>query len=716
MGAKVSGSFPSLAVTTHTAAVVDAFAEELVNECPLVLAHALQRSDSMALLARLTSPATLPPAGGDSTNQATVARNRRVFWPPFYTAFEENQLERPTQVPSRPWLEGFMYKRGKINTEWKQRWFIQHNRARNYELEYRSATNVTKGFVSMTGMTIHGAPGFVLVLEPVDRSRVYYLRAKDRVEQKQWKYVLQFAASKAVPVLHPSPLVRQVLLGALSKTRHRFGLFAPTTNTGTEQNQLISLAIQQCEGDIAPALAALAEESEDSRVKLQVQLMDSLYSQVSSLVNRARKECEAGLERVRPVFVDVCTTPADASAIVTSCEIVERRTRIALYDALNDRTTILIATRLVPFLLVAGRVSYKSSKCALRKFRNHLMALYGSGRVRSASSVITGVATGPGADAGTGTGISSTSGGSTGERSRSSSTASAGAGAGATTAGGSAAAAGGTTVGASAAAVASGAGAGGAKGAHKRGVSGDSIVTSGSGTSGTALAGDDAASDGEEDLTGSLNAFMMALRFPMDGLATSDSWIMSFTRPKSASASEKARLKTTATPEQIKSMLAPMKLRAFEVPLINRTHKATSRAIFSVAPPFLSAGSREEARVAVDSVAQRMAHDLRVGVCKELSLLCRSLLAANLLETEAMEQFMALSNTVSLEGVPTPYVTLGFVSVREAVRTAIGKFIAAAVDECIATHVHPLLAKLAATAVEDLPETFRSTMPEFGLV
>ena len=42
-------------------------------------------------------------------------------------------------------------------------------------------------------------------------------------------------------------------------------------------------------------------------------------------------------------------------------------------------------------------------------------------------------------------------------------------------------------------------------------------------------------------------------------------------------------------------MLAPMKLRAFEVPLINRTHKATSRAIFTVAPPFLSAGSREEA-------------------------------------------------------------------------------------------------------------------------
>ena len=33
--------------------------------------------------------------------------------------------------------------------------------------------------------------------------------------------------------------------------------------------QLISLAIQQCDGDIAPALAGLAEESEENRVKVR---------------------------------------------------------------------------------------------------------------------------------------------------------------------------------------------------------------------------------------------------------------------------------------------------------------------------------------------------------------------------------------------------------------------------------------------------------------
>lgn len=82
--------------------------------------------------------------------------------------------------------------RGKYNTEWKKRWFVLHNRDRNYELVYYDTRDGdVKGVIAMVGMEIHSGADLTLSLEPADRSRVYYLRCKDRAEQKRWKYVLQ---------------------------------------------------------------------------------------------------------------------------------------------------------------------------------------------------------------------------------------------------------------------------------------------------------------------------------------------------------------------------------------------------------------------------------------------------------------------------------------------------------------------------------------------
>ncbi len=51
----------------------------------------------------------------------------------------------------------------------------------------------------MCGMTVHSAPDNGLVLQPMDNSRVYYLRAMSAVDQKRWKYLLRVRASVPLP-------------------------------------------------------------------------------------------------------------------------------------------------------------------------------------------------------------------------------------------------------------------------------------------------------------------------------------------------------------------------------------------------------------------------------------------------------------------------------------------------------------------------------------
>ena len=83
------------------------------------------------------------------------------------------------------------FQRGKHNIEWKRRYFVVHNRSRNYELEYKTATDETKGVICMIGMSVQSGPDLTLVLEPADRRRVFYLKAADKFEHKRWKYILQ---------------------------------------------------------------------------------------------------------------------------------------------------------------------------------------------------------------------------------------------------------------------------------------------------------------------------------------------------------------------------------------------------------------------------------------------------------------------------------------------------------------------------------------------
>lgn len=59
-------------------------------------------------------------------------------------------------------------------------------------------------------------------------------------------------------------------------------------------------------------------------------------------------------------------------------------------------------------------------------------------------------------------------------------------------------------------------------------------------------------------LDGQLNSFMQSLRFPLDGLYDSDSWIMWFTRPKSSSARDKTRLKLPIDIADVKVSVVPL--------------------------------------------------------------------------------------------------------------------------------------------------------------
>jgi hypothetical protein len=129
--------------------------------------------------------------------------------------------------------------RGKYNTQWKKRWFILHNRARNYELEYLTATREAKGSIAMVGMTVTTAPDHTLVLEPSDRSRIYYLKASDRGEQKRWKYILQFAARKAVPDLNANAMLHLTFEGAFAHTRQHFGMYDLYYSAGNEVTQVM---------------------------------------------------------------------------------------------------------------------------------------------------------------------------------------------------------------------------------------------------------------------------------------------------------------------------------------------------------------------------------------------------------------------------------------------------------------------------------------------
>ena len=111
-----------------------------------------------------------------------------------------------------------------------------------------------------------------------------------------------------------------------------------------------------------------------------------------------------------------------------------------------------------------------------------------------------------------------------------------------------------------------------------------------------------------------LSEVMSSLRFPLDGLMDADAWIMRFTRPKSTSAAEKARLKLPGSLDDVKvaltnragatiaslycyaqAMIAPVKLRSFETAMIARLHKVAARAIYTVSPGLLMAATFEQA-------------------------------------------------------------------------------------------------------------------------
>lgn len=113
-----------------------------------------------------------------------------------------------------------------------------------------------------------------------------------------------------------------------------------------------------------------------------------------------------------------------------------------------------------------------------------------------------------------------------------------------------------------------------------------------------------------------MSEIMSSLRFPLDGLMDADAWIMRFTRPKSTSAAEKARLKLPGSLDDVKvalmcwacisayanplcwrsqAMIAPLKLRSFETAMIARLHKVAARAIYTVSPGLLTSATFEQA-------------------------------------------------------------------------------------------------------------------------
>jgi hypothetical protein len=105
-------------------------------------------------------------------------------------------------------------------------------------LEYLTAVREAKGTISMVGMTVTTAPDHTLVLEPSDRSRIYYLKASDRAEQKRWKYILQFAARKAVPDMNANAMLHLTFEAAFARTRQHFGMFELYYSAGNEVTQV----------------------------------------------------------------------------------------------------------------------------------------------------------------------------------------------------------------------------------------------------------------------------------------------------------------------------------------------------------------------------------------------------------------------------------------------------------------------------------------------
>jgi hypothetical protein len=369
-----------------------------------------------------------------------------------------------------------------------------------------------KGIISMTGMTVHSGPENTLKLEPSDRSRIYYLKAESRNDQKKWKYILQvrrlvvslrlkvfggirfpvssglvccqFAARKATPPVTRLPMLRLTFDAAFARTRRHFGVFDVYIPTGNEVTQvcarvcqrhcltgnikdcgvspqLVSFIITQSQDVWLPVYSTIvpSDYSDQDRLMVQRQFKDVMHDLVHGIVSRTWRECESGLAKFRDALDDLALSRreqilSDRERMIDSC-------RSVVSESITDSIRQCIETKCVPFCQVAARIALKAAKHAVTSFRSRCVDMYRVSQGEKQATV--------------------------------------------------------------------------------------DVVVGGYVTHGVAP---------ELQLHDQLQVMTASLRFPMDGLYDCDAWILKFTRPKSFSARQQACLKLPCGVSEIKVGLA----------------------------------------------------------------------------------------------------------------------------------------------------------------
>lgn len=190
-----------------------------------------------------------------------VINNAKAELTPESSLEDELKLEE-APLPEQPLKTGMLIKRGDVNKNWKNRFFIAYNAKDNYRIDYLDGTDEkgkVKGSINCAGyyatefnsddIAEYGEAGIKLVPWSY-RRRTWFIKCGDAALRNEWMDVFRTACWKARPPCDENATIAEAFDIALRNTRWKCWIWGWYYGAGTEAERLGELLLDVLDRDI----------------------------------------------------------------------------------------------------------------------------------------------------------------------------------------------------------------------------------------------------------------------------------------------------------------------------------------------------------------------------------------------------------------------------------------------------------------------------------
>jgi hypothetical protein len=202
-----------------------------------------------------------------------------------------------------------------VNKGWKARYFCARNQSDNYAIDYYENDTLSKkkGTIQCCGCRTeefsaeeeeghgrHGKHG-IKITPADDDGRVWWLRCENEDEKADWVKIFMSACQKALPPVHPDPVVATAFQASYKALRWRHGLHGWYRTTYTESEHLARLCSDIISRQVMHAACSAIPESNQKAATVNV-VLKNVDAAVTAAADKAWSACLASCASTRPTL------------------------------------------------------------------------------------------------------------------------------------------------------------------------------------------------------------------------------------------------------------------------------------------------------------------------------------------------------------------------------------------------------------------------------